>query len=198
MQSQLNPWLQYPQGGFWLNFWQNGRIGINHAGTDSTGQPLMLLHSFRTISPEPVCYPATLTMQTENCEDPSNLFGQNSIDFWSNHYDSTYKWQTARIATYTNEEGPFDTLFNYYGGLKFASSGGPTRQGAEYGKIILEQNIPNPFDGVTEINCFIPEKYGKNIKLIITDDTGLKEIIKFDLKAGIENIIMKFPQKIGL
>ncbi|ROL61436.1 hypothetical protein D9V86_05750 [Bacteroidetes/Chlorobi group bacterium ChocPot_Mid] len=135
MQSQLNPWLQFPQNGFWLNFWQNGRIGVNHAGTDSTSQPLMLLHSFRTISPEPVCYPATLTMQTENCEDPPNLFGHNSIDFWSNHYDSTYKWQTGRIATYTNEEGPFDTLFNYYAGLKFACSGGPSRQGAEGGPV---------------------------------------------------------------
>ncbi len=58
-----------------------------------------------------------------------------------------------------------------------------------YKDIKLEQNIPNPFDGVTEIKCAVPEKYGKNIKLVITDGTGLKEIKEYDLKPGIENTI---------
>jgi protein subunit release factor A len=58
-----------------------------------------------------------------------------------------------------------------------------------YEDIKLEQNIPNPFDGMTEIKCIIPEKYGKNVKLIISDGTGLREIKKYDLKSGLENII---------
>jgi len=59
-----------------------------------------------------------------------------------------------------------------------------------YQDIKLEQNIPNPFDGTTEIKCFVPEKYGYNIKLIISDNSGLKEQRKFDLKSNIENTII--------
>jgi ligand-binding sensor domain-containing protein len=55
--------------------------------------------------------------------------------------------------------------------------------------IKIEQNIPNPFDGTTEIKCIIPEKYGKNIKLVITDGTGLNVLKKYKLEPVIENNI---------
>ena len=61
-----------------------------------------------------------------------------------------------------------------------------------YQDIILEQNIPNPFDGTTEIKCTIPEKYGKNISLIISDATGTKKKKRISLKFGIENIVGEF------
>jgi hypothetical protein len=59
-----------------------------------------------------------------------------------------------------------------------------------YADIKLEQNIPNPFDGTSEIRCFVPGKYGNNIKLVIGDNSGNTIYQRFGLISDEVNSII--------
>lgn len=135
--AQLNPWTQttVTETEAYANYWNHGNLVVNlPLFVPSSGIPTLFLHSYSEIT-NSMRYPASIRLQTECNGDTSNLFGNNYIDFWSNNYDSIYSWQTGRISTFTNTEETFDSLPNYYGGLVFSSSGGPTRAEAENGPV---------------------------------------------------------------
>jgi len=60
----------------------------------------------------------------------------------------------------------------------------PMIQNINFDDIILEQNNPNPFAEICQINYYIPSKYQGDVKLLLTDETGINKLNQIDLCLG--------------